>query len=68
MLFLLYDDQANNDESPEMMARWFAVDGETVAAGVNMGGEALYPVGRATESRWRGRHGIRPGAGIGHAR
>ena len=51
--FLLYDDQANNDESPEMMARWFAVDGETVAAGVNRGGEALYPVAMSKTVRVR---------------
>jgi len=36
-----------------MMARWFAVDGETVEAGVNKGGEALYPVATSKTVRVR---------------
>lgn len=52
--FLLYDDEVNSDESEEMMARWFAVDGETVSTGVNQGGEALSPVATAKTVRVRG--------------
>jgi len=52
--FLLYDNEAGSDESEEMMARWFAVDGETHAAGVNQGGEALNPIATAKTVRVRG--------------
>ncbi|MCK9494025.1 MAG: YciI family protein [Dehalococcoidia bacterium] len=52
--FLLYDDEANGDESEEMMGRWFAVDGETVSSGVNRGGEALQPVATSRTVRVRG--------------
>jgi hypothetical protein len=51
--FLLYDNEAGSDESEEMMARWFAIDGEIQAAGVDQGGEALTPVATAKTVRVR---------------
>lgn len=53
-MFLIYQDEATNDQSEEMMGRWWAFDGETRSTGVNQSGEALHPVGTAKTVRVRG--------------
>ncbi len=53
-MFLIYHDEATNDQSEAMMGRWWAFDGETRSTGANQSGEALHPVATAKTVRVRG--------------